>query len=99
MKQGETNLNLAVVPQEFLKQMESDINELKKLMRTKNEEEINSQWIESTKVPKILGISRKTWQSYRDRRLIPFSQVGSKIYLKREDLNAFMLNHYISSKP
>jgi len=90
-------LNLAVIPQDFLEKMEADINELKELLRIKNEDEINSQWIESVKVPKILGISRKTWQTYRDKRLILFSQIGAKIYVKRSDLQNFM-NSYTVGK-
>ena len=90
-------MNLAVIPQDFLEKMEADINELKELLRIKNEDEINSQWIESVKVPKILGISRKTWQTYRDKRLILFSQIGAKIYVKRSDLQNFM-NSYTVGK-
>jgi len=98
MTRIESNLSVMVVPSEFLQQVESDLQILKELMRTKNEKEINSQWIESVKVPKILGISRKTWQNYRDKRLIPFSQIGNKIYVKRADLEAFMNDHSITSK-
>ena len=98
MNNNVSNLNLAVVPQAFLQKMEADLTELKELLRTKNVEEINSEWILSTEVPKILGVSKKTWQTYRNKRLIPFSQIGSKIYVKREDLNTFMLTHYITSK-
>jgi len=98
MKNNVNNVSLAVVPQGFLEQMEADINELKDLLRTKNEEEINSQWVESVKVPKILGISRKTWQTYRDKRLIPFSQISSKIYVKRSDLENFMESHYVGKR-
>lgn len=98
MSNYESNLNLAVIPKEFLEKIEADINALKELLRVKSEDEINSQWVESIKVPKLLGISKKTWQSYRDRRLIPFSQIGNKIYLKRADLEAFMNDHSITSK-
>ena len=98
MKTNENNLNLAVVPHEFLSKIEQDIKELKDLLRTKSDDEINSQWVESIKVPDILGISRKTWQTYRDKRLIPFSQIGSKIYVKRADIENFMQSHYIEAK-
>ena len=97
MTKTESNLSMMVVPSEFLQQVETDLQMLKELMRTKNEEEINSQWIESVKVPKILGISRKTWQTYRDKRLILFSQIGAKIYVKRSDLQNFM-NSYTVGK-
>jgi hypothetical protein len=98
MKENVNNVNLALVPQEFLLEVKSDLNELKELSRIKTEEELNSQWIESVKVPKILGISRKTWQTYRDKKLINFSQIGSKIYVKRADLEKFMIDHYIIAK-
>lgn len=98
MQTNETSLQMAVVPQSFLNKMEEKLESLENILRDKNEQEINSQWIESVKIPKILGISLKTWQTYRDKRLIPFSQIGSKIFVKRSDLVKFMESHYIESK-
>lgn len=98
MKNIENNLNLAVVPQDFLNNIEANINELKAILKVKSESEINSQWIPSVKIPKILGISLKSWQEYRNRRLLSFSQIGSKIYVKRSDLEKFMNDHYIEAK-
>ena len=98
MKTNETGLQMAVVPQSFIDNVEQKLETLEKILRDKNEQEINSQWIESVKIPKILGISLKTWQTYRDKRLIPFSQIGSKIFVKRADLEKFMESHYIESK-
>lgn len=98
MQTNETSLQMAVVPQSFLNKMEQKLESLETILRDKNEQELNSQWIESVKIPKILGISQKTWQTYRDKRLIPFSQIGSKIFVKRADLEKFMDAHYIESK-
>lgn len=98
MKTNETGLQMAVVPQSFIDNVEQKLETLEKILRDKNEKEINSQWIESVKIPKILGISQKTWQTYRDKRLIPFSQIGAKIFVKRADLEKFMESHYIESK-
>ena len=98
MQTNETSLQMAVVPQSFIDNVEQKLETLEKILRDKNEQEINSQWIESVKIPKILGISLKTWQTYRDKRLIPFSQIGSKIFVKRADLEKFMESHYIESK-
>ena len=98
MQSNETGLQMAVVPQSFIDNVEQKLETLEKILRDKNEQEINSQWIESVKIPKILGISLKTWQTYRDKRLIPFSQIGSKIFVKRADLEKFMESHYIESK-
>ena len=84
------SLEMAVIPAAFLSKMERGLEELKDLLSDKTETEINSQWIESGEARKILGISQKTWQTYRDKRLIPFSQFGRKIYVKRADLEAFL---------
>jgi len=91
-------MNLAVVPQGFLDKMEAEMDQIKNILNAQNVSEINSQWIESVRIPKLLGISLKTWQTYRDKRLIPFSQIGSKIYVRRSDLEDFMQAHYISAK-
>ncbi|WP_371683026.1 helix-turn-helix domain-containing protein [Barnesiella sp. WM24] len=40
----------------------------------------------------------KTWQNYRDQRLIPFSQIGRKIYVNRTDLDAFLRQHRIGAQ-
>jgi len=93
-----TQVNLVVIPQELFNKMESDLNELKELIRIKDESEIKDQWIESTKIPKLLGICRKTWQSYRDKKLVPFIQIGAKIFVKRSDLENFMNSHYVSKR-
>lgn len=55
-------------------------------------------WVVSTEVPKLLDISAKTWQNMRDRRQIPFSQFGSKIFVKKSDIEAFLMSNYIPAK-
>lgn len=100
-RRNEENINaplsMAVIPQSFLTGLMDEVKEVKSLLQKKSEKEFNSQWIESTQVRKLLGISAKTWQTYRDERRIPFSQFGRKIYVKRADLEKFMAAHYISA--
>lgn len=91
------SLSMAVVPQSFLNGLMDEVREVKNLLQKKSEEEINNQWVESTQARKMLGVSAKTWQTYRDERRIPFSQFGRKIYVKRADLEKFMADHYIDA--
>lgn len=93
-----TGLQMAVIPQSVLSELTEGIGEIKELLSNKTAEELNSQWIESGKARQMLGVSQKTWQTYRDKRIIPFSQFGRKIYVKRADLEAFMDKHYITSR-
>ncbi|MBD5368943.1 MAG: helix-turn-helix domain-containing protein, partial [Bacteroides sp.] len=55
-------------------------------------------WLESEEARKLLGISPKTWQNYRDQRLIPFSQIGRKIYVNQADIDNFLHKHRIDSR-
>ena len=91
-------LSLVVLPKSEWESVIKELREIKNLFQEKSEEEVNKQWIESVEARKLLGVSHKTWQTYRDERRIPFSQFGRKIYVKRADLEAFMEKHYINSR-
>jgi hypothetical protein len=90
--------SVVVLPQDEWEGIKDLLNEVKDTLQTRSTEEINSQWIESAEARKMLGVSQKTWQDYRDRRIIPFSQFGRKIYVKRADIEAFMQMHYIKAR-
>ncbi|MFA5463291.1 MAG: helix-turn-helix domain-containing protein [Dysgonamonadaceae bacterium] len=91
-------LSMAVVPQDWLKNVLSKLDAVESLIKGKQEEELAEQWIESQKARQMLGISQKTWQTYRDNRVIPFSQFGRKIYVKRIDLETFLEDNLIDKK-
>ncbi|MBO7476892.1 MAG: helix-turn-helix domain-containing protein [Salinivirgaceae bacterium] len=86
---------LVLLPEREWQNFNKKLDEITSLVINRNAEEHNSEWIESEEARRILGISKTTWQLYRDQRLIPFSQFGRKIYVKRADLNAFMNQHYL----
>jgi excisionase family DNA binding protein len=90
-------MNFIVLEKEKLEKITSDLNEIKEAIQSRKEEDLSSSFIESKKIPKLLGISLKTWQTYRDKGQIPFIQFGSKIWVKRADLEAFMNSHYVKA--
>jgi len=92
------NINLTVLSEERISAIESTLEEIKNLLQSTSDDSIDDKWIESKKVKQILGVSQKTWQTYRDKRLIPFTQIGHKIYVLKEDLDNFMNNYRISSR-
>ena len=91
-----SSMAMVILPQSAWEGVQTDIQDLKELLTKKNTEEAKNEWIESVKARKMLGVSPKTWQTYRDRRIIPFAQIGRKILVKKADLEAFMDAHYIS---
>ena len=89
---------MVVIPQEEWLNLHEKLDKLAELVTNRNAKDKNSEWIESDAARKMLGISPKTWQNYRDQRVIPFSQIGRKIYVNRGDLESFMRSHYIKSR-
>lgn len=88
---------LFVVPEKEWRNLHATLEQIIDLITQRNAGDSNSEWIESEAACKLLGISPKTWQNYRDQRLIPFSQIGRKIYVNRTDLDAFLRKHRIDS--
>lgn len=96
MNTNEIKLN--VLPAEDIQQIKSDLIEIKEALSKKSAEQISASYIESKQIPKLLNISSKTWQTWRDRRKIPFIQFGSKIWVKRIDLDSFLEKYYVTKK-
>lgn len=86
---------LFVIPEEEWRNLHNTLKQIMNLIARRNAEDAQSEWIESEDARKILGVSPKTWQNYRDKRIIPFSQIGRKIYVNRADLDAFLRKHRI----
>jgi len=52
-------------------------------------------WLTGDDVCKILRISKRTLQNYRDHCILPFSQIGRKIYYRASDIQTYLDLHYI----
>lgn len=88
-------IKVSLITEVDLNNFKKDLEEIKEALNRKHEEDFSLSYIESKKVPALLGISSKTWQTYRDKGIIPFIQFGSKIWVKRIDLDAFLNQYYI----
>jgi len=58
----------------------------------------NNNWLTIEDVIRILNVSRRTLQSYRDKRLIPYYQVGRKILFKNTDIDDFLERHHVKAR-
>jgi hypothetical protein len=50
----------------------------------------NENWMDNEAVCKLLTVSQRTLQSYRDNGTIPFSQIGHKCYYRSADIEQFI---------
>ena len=75
---------------EKLDQLHQDLNKVP-------DKQLNETWFDVEETMKILNISRRTLQIYRDDGILSFSQVGSKIYFRAEDLQEHLKKHYVKA--
>ena len=50
------------------------------------EQSRHADWLHNGDVCRLLNISKRTLQHYRDTSVLPFVQIGHKCYYKREDV-------------
>ena len=97
-QQPAPSMTMIMVPEEEWRNLHDTLEQIIDLITCRNADDSGGEWIESEDARKILGVSPKTWQNYRDQRIIPFSQIGRKIYVNRADLDAFLREHRIDSR-
>ncbi len=51
------------------------------------------KWLDVSETCRYLKISTRTLQNYRNKGMLPFSQIGAKIYFRLDDLNEFIESH------
>ena len=68
-----------------------------KLSGMQNSNGKRTKWLTNKEASGLLQVTARTMQNYRDKGIIPFSQVGSKIYYKVSDLEKHLEDHYVSS--
>lgn len=54
------------------------------------EQSRHTDWLHNGDVCRLLNISKRTLQHYRDTGVLPFSQIGHKCYYRREDVERLL---------
>ena len=62
------------------------------------EQSRHPEWLHNGDVCRLLNISKRTLQHYRDTGVLPFSQIGHKCYYKREDVERLLQTKTEKSK-
>nr|WP_294894817.1 helix-turn-helix domain-containing protein [uncultured Pedobacter sp.] len=85
-----------IVHQKMIAQLRSRIETILKNYRPVMNGEI---YLSGEDVCRLLHISKRTLQQYRDDNILPFIQIGGKIIYKETDLLSILEQNYISHKP
>ena len=89
-----------LLPDREIRDLVQELKEAVKELREKKEGV--KDFVGNDQFMEIMGISKRTAQTWRDEGVIPFSQIGSKIYYSRKDIDALMEKHkcdlFVNSK-
>ena len=90
-----TNDNDEIIAhQEMIAQLKSRIESILKNYRPVMNGEI---YLSGEDVCKLLHISKRTLQQYRDDNILPYIQIGGKIIYKESDILTILERNYISN--
>lgn len=88
-----------IIPQSKIDWLESVLQQVQQVINTNTRtSKLGDEWVTSEEARKVLGVSPKTWQAYRDKRLLEFAQIGRKILVRKSSLEAFLAEHTINKK-
>jgi hypothetical protein len=85
-----------ILESEAIKLINQKLDEIKSSLGQINKNApIKDIWLDNQEVSKLLRVTFRTLSTYRTTGILPFSQVGSKIYYRATDVQAHLENHYI----
>jgi len=58
-------------------------------------QELFSLWLDTKEVAKLIGVTTRTIQNYRDNGMLPFSQIGRVIRYRAQDVQDFLMEYYV----
>ena len=54
---------------------------------------VKNDWLDSQDICKMLQISKRTLDSYREKGLLPFSKIGGKVFYRAKDIEDYLRTH------
>jgi hypothetical protein len=90
-------MNVITIESEAFKQIMDKLQGLEERfikLKVDAQTPLSERWLDNQDVLLLLKISKRTLQSYRDERRIPFTQIGHKIYYKASDVDKFLKKNY-----
>lgn len=74
--------------------IEKTANNIDKTIETKSQTLVQDPFLGNKEVCRLLQISPRSLQDYRDKRLIPFYKIEGKILYKMSDIHKMLENNY-----
>ncbi len=60
-------------------------------------QELMNLWLDTKEVAKLMRVTTRTIQNYRDQGMLPFSQIGRVIRYRAQDVQDFLMEFYVAT--
>ena len=91
-------MEVITIQTDAFKQIIDSIADIKQIVVGKGQQTpLSETWLDIQETCQLLKISKRTLQSYRDNGILPFSQIGGKIYFRAADIEDHLKKHYIKA--
>ncbi len=88
-------MEVITIESSTFQQLKNQLDEiLTQIKVQKRQNPLSEAWLDNSDVVKLLRISTRTLQNYRDSGMIPFSKIGAKIYYKASDVEGLLNANY-----
>lgn len=95
-------MGLKIIDERVFEKMKQLIKMLHERSKNLVPKSAKGEWMDNQDVIQLLDISGRTLQSYRDRGVLPYSQIGHKCYYKLTDVQQLLeksrMNKLLKSK-
>ena len=85
---------ITLIDNESYQELIQKIDEIDRKVSAIKTEKPARRWLTNKEVSEMLSVTGRTLQNYRDNGVLSFSQVGSKMYYREDDIEKFLQNHY-----
>ena len=85
-----------IILPEQLEIIEKRLERIEKILHAR-QFQVAQPFIDSYQLMELFQISKKTLSTWKNERIIPFSQIRNKIYYKISDIDALLDKHYQSN--
>lgn len=91
-------MDIIAIESQAFQEILNNLNEIKENIKHKSKQSpLSETWLDIQETCQLLKISKRTLQAYRDNGILPFSQIGGKIYFRASDIEDHLQKHYIKA--
>lgn len=91
-------MRLKIIDERVFEKIKEQIRILHKKSKNLVPKPIKPEWLDNQDVILLLDISMRTLQSYRDRGILAYSQIGNKCYYKLVDVKQLLKKSRINNQ-